>query len=76
VKKTTRGDAGRPTVRTASSNLFTVMNDHWMVKETTPGLFLLTSRDDDTTLGPMAGERLVGTLSVISELEQHLREER
>jgi len=67
---------GRPTARIASRELFTVMNDHWKVEETTSGLYELTARDGSAKLGPMKGDALVGALSVISELDRHLREGR
>jgi hypothetical protein len=63
-------------VRTASRELFTVMNDHWKVEETKSGLYELTARDGSAKLGPMKGDSLVGALAVISELEKHLREGR
>jgi hypothetical protein len=52
------------------------MNDHWKVEETTSGLYELTARDGSVKLGPMKGDALVGALSVISELDRHLREGR
>ena len=73
VSKGTR----RPTVRSASRELFTVMNDHWQVSENEDGLYILQSRDDPAVkLGPMKGAILVGIHSVISQLEQYLREGR
>lgn len=53
------------------------MNDHWQVSENEDGLFILQSRDDPTVkLGPMVEATLAGIYSVISQLEQHLREGR
>ena len=71
------GKTGRPTVRIASRELFTVMNDHWQVLENEDGIYTLQSRDDPTIkLGPMEGTILAGIHSVISQFEQHLREGR
>jgi hypothetical protein len=67
----------RPTVRIASRELFTVMNDHWQVSENEDGLYTLLSRHDPTVkVGPMKGEALAGAYAVIGELERHLREGR
>jgi len=52
---------------------FAVMNDAWKVTETSPGLFELAARDGSAKLGPMKGDKLVGVLAVVSELERHLR---
>ena len=68
---------GRRTVRIASRELFTVMNDHWQVSETEAGLYVLLLRDDPTVkIGPVGGAILAGIHSVISELERHLHEGR
>jgi len=67
----------RSRVRIAGRELFIVMNDHWQVLENEDGLYILQSRDDPTVkLGPMEGAILAGIHSVISQLEQHLREGR
>jgi len=76
VSQNVSGKTGRPTVRIASRELFTVKNDHWQVSEKTDGLYELTARDGSAKLGPMDGKKLVGSLAVISELERHLREGR
>jgi len=77
VNRIVSGKTRRPTVRTASRELFTVLNDHWQVSENEDGLYLLQSRDDPTVkLGPMEGAILAGIHSVISELEKQLREGR
>jgi hypothetical protein len=55
---------------------FTVMNDQWKVAETSSGLFELTARDGSAKLGPMKGDKLIGVLAVVSELERYLRERR
>jgi hypothetical protein len=52
------------------------MNDSWKVTETSPGLYELAARDGSAKLGPMKGDKLVGVLAVVSELERHLREGR
>lgn len=70
------GKTARPTVRIASRELFTVMNDAWKVTETPSGLYELTARDESVKLDPMQGDKLVGVLAVVSELERHLREGR
>ena len=68
---------GRPTVRIASRELFTLMNDHWKVSENEDGRYILQSRDNPAVkLGPMEGTILAGIHSVISELEKHIREGR
>ena len=56
--------------------LFAVMNDSWKVSEPSPGLFELAARDGSAKLGPMKGDKLVGVLAVVNELERHLREGR
>lgn len=56
--------------------LFTVMNDHWKVSETSSGLYELVARVGTEKLGPMEGKKMVDILAVISELERHLRERR
>jgi len=77
VNRIVTGKTGRPTVRIASRELFTVLNDHWQVSENEDGLYILQSRDDRAVkLGPMEGATLAGIHSVISELEKHLREGR
>lgn len=64
-------------MRIASRELFTVMNDHWQVSENEDGLYTLQSRDDPSVkLGPIEGAILAGIHSVISQLEQYLREGR
>lgn len=55
-----------------ATELFTVMNDQWKISETKPGLFELTARDGNEKIGPINGERLVGVLAVISELDRYL----
>jgi hypothetical protein len=77
VNRIVSGKTGRPTVRTASRELFTVMNDHWQVSEKEDDLYVLQSRDNPAVkLGPMEGAILAGIHSVISELERHVREGR
>jgi hypothetical protein len=56
--------------------LFAVMNDSWKVTETSPGFYELAARDGSAKLGPMEGDKLVGVLAVISDLERRLREGR
>jgi hypothetical protein len=77
VNRIVTAKTGRPTVRIASRELFTVMNDHWQVSENENGLYILQSRDDPAVkLGPIEGAILAGIHAVISELERHLREGR
>jgi hypothetical protein len=52
------------------------MNDAWTVTKTSSGLYELAARDESAKLGPMAGDKLVGVVAVISELERYLREGR
>ena len=52
---------------------FAVMNDSWKVTETPSGLYELAARDGSAKLDPMKGDKLVGVLAVVSELERHLR---
>jgi hypothetical protein len=63
----------RVSARSASRELFTVKNSDWVVKETAPGVFALTSADGVKTLSDMSGKQLVSILAVISELDRHLR---
>jgi hypothetical protein len=70
-------DPRRGTARSTNRELFTVLNDHWKISETKEGLYELSFRDNPTAkLGPMAGEKLVAVLAVISELNRHLHEGR
>ena len=68
MSKQTKGAA--PSARPAP--LFAVMNDSWKVTETPSGLYELAARDGSAKLGPMKGDKLVGVLAVVSELERHL----
>ena len=70
-------DSGRSVLRTAEKESFAVsMNDFWTVTKTSSGLYELAARDGSAKLGPMEGDKLVGVVAVISELERYLREGR
>ena len=59
-------------VRSASRELFAVMNDWWKIRETSSGLYELSARDGSSKLAPIDGKSLTGLLAVISELDRHL----
>jgi len=66
----------RSPVRSASRELFTVRNSDWTLKETSAGLFEISSADGSSKVGPFPAAKLVSMLAVIGELDRHIRQGR
>jgi len=59
-----------PTVRS-----FSVQNDHWLLRETSPGVFEVVSKDKPSLkLSGLTAKELATLGGPVSELERHLRE--
>ena len=64
------GKVSVPTVR-----LFSVQNDHWLLRETSPGVFEVVSKAKPSLkLSGLTAKELSTLEGPISELERHLRE--
>ena len=55
--------------------LFSVQNDSWLLRETSPGVFEVVSKVDPTRkLAGLTAKELATLEGPLSELERHLRE--
>jgi hypothetical protein len=64
------GKVSVPTVR-----LFSVQNDHWLLRETAPGIFEVASKTKPSLkLSGLTARELATLEGPISELGKHLRE--
>jgi hypothetical protein len=57
--------------------LFSVQNDHWLLRETSPGVFEVVSKDNASRkLTGCTAKELATLEGPLSELERYLRERR